>query len=77
MAAVRNLARTWAEDLKGTGIRVNVLAPGLGRSGQWGWSAALAAGFYPFIFADCAKILVAAAVMPALWRVIFPRTPRG
>src|ERR1035437_2323450 len=24
-AAVRNLARTWAEDLKGTGIRVNVL----------------------------------------------------
>jgi len=27
-AAVRNLARTWAEDLKGTGIRVNVLAPG-------------------------------------------------
>ncbi len=27
-AAVRNLARTWAEDLKGTGIRVNVLSPG-------------------------------------------------
>src|SRR5487761_2760700 len=27
-AAVRNLARTWAEDLKGTGIRVNVLTPG-------------------------------------------------
>src|SRR5258708_3892124 len=25
-AAVRNLARTWAEDLKGTGIRVNVLS---------------------------------------------------
>src|SRR3546814_4447570 len=24
-AAVRNLARSWAEDLKGTGIRVNVL----------------------------------------------------
>jgi NAD(P)-dependent dehydrogenase (short-subunit alcohol dehydrogenase family) len=23
-----NLARTWAEDLKGTGIRVNVLSPG-------------------------------------------------
>ncbi|KAK9417337.1 putative short-chain dehydrogenase reductase sdr protein [Seiridium unicorne] len=28
-AAVRNLARSWAEDLKGTGIRVNVLSPGL------------------------------------------------
>ena len=27
-AAVRNLARTWAEDLKGTGIRLNVLSPG-------------------------------------------------
>jgi NAD(P)-dependent dehydrogenase (short-subunit alcohol dehydrogenase family) len=27
-AAVRNLARTWADDLKGTGIRVNVLSPG-------------------------------------------------
>jgi hypothetical protein len=27
-AAVRNLARTWAEDLKGTGIRVNVPSPG-------------------------------------------------
>ena len=27
-AAVSNLARTWAEDLKGTGIRVNVLSPG-------------------------------------------------
>ncbi|NYH20070.1 SDR family NAD(P)-dependent oxidoreductase [Paraburkholderia bryophila] len=27
-AAVRNLARSWAEDLKGTGIRINVLSPG-------------------------------------------------
>ena len=27
-AAVRNLARIWAEDLKGSGIRVNVLTPG-------------------------------------------------
>jgi NAD(P)-dependent dehydrogenase (short-subunit alcohol dehydrogenase family) len=27
-AAVRNLARSWAEDLKDTGIRVNVLSPG-------------------------------------------------
>lgn len=43
-AAVRNLARSWAWDLKGTGIRVNVLSPGptatpgllngLARSGQ-------------------------------------------
>jgi NAD(P)-dependent dehydrogenase (short-subunit alcohol dehydrogenase family) len=27
-AAVRNLAKTWALDLKGSGIRVNVLSPG-------------------------------------------------
>jgi NAD(P)-dependent dehydrogenase (short-subunit alcohol dehydrogenase family) len=43
-AAIRNLARSWALDLKGTGIRVNVLSPGatatpgllnaLARSGQ-------------------------------------------
>ena len=25
---MRNLAKTWAHDLKGTGIRVNVLSPG-------------------------------------------------
>jgi len=25
---VRNLAKSWAQDLKGTGIRVNVLSPG-------------------------------------------------
>lgn len=48
-AAVRNLARTWAEDLKGTGIRVNVLSPGptatelakaaLGEAGQQAFAA--------------------------------------
>src|SRR3984893_13673149 len=27
-AAIRNFARSWALDLKGTGIRVNVLSPG-------------------------------------------------
>ena len=48
-AAVRNLARTWAEDLKGSGIRVNVLSPGatatelakeaLGEEGQKAYAA--------------------------------------
>jgi biotin transport system substrate-specific component len=33
-----------------------------------GLSAALAIGFFPFIVADLAKLLVAAAVMPGLWR---------
>jgi len=27
-AAIRNLARSWAQDLRGTGVRVNVLSPG-------------------------------------------------
>ncbi|WP_225031420.1 SDR family NAD(P)-dependent oxidoreductase [Paraburkholderia sp. XV] len=48
-AAVRNLARTWAEELKSTGIRVNVLSPGatatelakeaLGEEGQKAYGA--------------------------------------
>src|SRR6201995_1632032 len=48
-AAVRNLAKTWAEELKGTGIRVNVLTPGptatelakqaLGEEGQKAFAA--------------------------------------
>ncbi len=48
-AAVRNLAKTWAEELKGTGIRVNVLSPGptatelakaaLGEEGQKAFAA--------------------------------------
>ena len=32
-----------------------------------GLSAALAAGFYPFILADVIKLLLAAGVMPSLW----------
>jgi len=31
--------------------------------------AALAAGFFPFVLADLAKLLVAAGVMPTLWRM--------
>lgn len=48
-AAIRNFARTWAEELKGTGIRVNVLSPGptatelareaLGEEGQKAYGA--------------------------------------
>jgi biotin transport system substrate-specific component len=32
-----------------------------------GFSAALAAGFFPFVVADLLKLLVAAGVMPGLW----------
>ncbi|MGE5244406.1 MAG: biotin transporter BioY [Betaproteobacteria bacterium] len=38
-----------------------VAQPGRGLSG------ALAAGFLPFVIADCLKLLVAAGVMPGLW----------
>jgi biotin transport system substrate-specific component len=34
-----------------------------------GVSAALAAGFYPFVVPDFAKLLVASGVMPALWKI--------
>lgn len=34
-----------------------------------GVSGALATGFYPFIIADLAKLLIAACVMPGLWRL--------
>ena len=37
-------------------------------------SAALAAGFYPFIVEDVIKLLVAGAVMPGLWRLTRFRT---
>jgi biotin transport system substrate-specific component len=35
-----------------------------------GLAAALRAGLYPFLPADIVKILIAAAVMPAVWRVV-------
>ena len=34
-----------------------------------GFSAVLAAGFFPFILPDVLKLLVAAAVMPGLWKI--------
>jgi biotin transporter BioY len=34
-----------------------------------GLSGALAAGFFPFILPDLLKLLIAASVMPGLWKV--------
>ena len=34
------------------------------------WSAALAAGFYPFILADIGKAAIAAALLPGVWRIV-------
>jgi biotin transport system substrate-specific component len=39
-------------------------------------SSALAVGFYPFIIADVLKLLVAAAVMPGLWKITGIIAPR-
>jgi biotin transport system substrate-specific component len=41
-----------------------------------GLPAALAAGLYPFVAADLAKVLVASGVMPALWAITGRATPR-
>ena len=46
-----------------------VLWLSIGMQPARGFAAALASGFYPFILADVAKLLVAAGVMPGLWRV--------
>jgi biotin transport system substrate-specific component len=35
-----------------------------------GMPAALAAGVYPFVAADLLKLLAAAGVLPALWRLL-------
>jgi biotin transport system substrate-specific component len=52
---------------------VVVFAGGVGwlmiGASRLGWSAALAAGFYPFVIPDFAKVLVASGVMPALWKI--------
>jgi biotin transport system substrate-specific component len=45
---------------------VSWLATFMPESGRMG--AALAAGLYPFVLADLAKICLASAVLPALWR---------
>jgi biotin transport system substrate-specific component len=38
-----------------------------------GLAGALAAGFYPFLLADLAKLAIAAAVLPTAWRLIGDR----
>ena len=46
-----------------------VLWLAIGMQPARGFSAALATGFYPFFLPDLAKLLIAAGVMPGLWRV--------
>jgi biotin transport system substrate-specific component len=46
---------------------LTLFAPGAdGRSLQ----TALAFGFYPFVLVDLAKLAIAAAVMPAAWKLL-------
>ena len=45
-----------------------LFAPGADRRSL---SAALAVGFYPFVVADLVKLCLAAAIMPAAWRLLF------
>jgi biotin transporter BioY len=39
-----------------------------------GLQAAIAAGLFPFVYADLLKIMLASGVMPGLWR-LFGREP--
>jgi len=41
-----------------------------------GMQAALATGLYPFIIPDVIKLLVAAGLVPALWRLVGRRGTR-
>jgi biotin transport system substrate-specific component len=52
---------------------LGLFARTVGQQAPVGLGAALAAGLYPFLVADAAKILVAGGVTPALWR-LFGRT---
>jgi biotin transport system substrate-specific component len=41
-----------------------------------GIAAALAAGVMPFVVADLLKLFAAAGILPGLWRLLGPNTPR-
>ena len=47
------------------------------RPAAQGLDVALRTGLYPFVPADLVKICVAAAVMPAVWRLVGNRHPRS
>ena len=51
-------------------IWLGLFVPSSGSSAAIGISAALAAGLYPFLLADILKVVLAAAIMPALRRAI-------
>lgn len=49
---------------------LGLFATSLGQPAAIGVQGALAAGLYPFAAADVVKILAAAGIMPALWRLL-------
>jgi biotin transport system substrate-specific component len=63
LAMVCGLAMVFAGGVLWLGLVPSGAQPAPGLSG------ALATGFYPFILADLAKLLLAAGVMPGLWRL--------
>jgi biotin transport system substrate-specific component len=52
------------------------LMPAAGTTHVVGLQAALAQGFYPFVLADIAKVLLAGAVLPALWGLVGSTRPK-
>ena len=51
----------------GVTMLASQLTPALGAGA---WNAALQAGFYPFVLVDAVKLLVAAAVLPGIWKLV-------
>lgn len=47
-----------------------LFATAMGQSAAVGFGAALAAGLYPFVLTDVLKLVVAAGVLPGVWRII-------
>jgi biotin transport system substrate-specific component len=54
-----------------------LFARAAGQSAPVGIQAALVSGLYPFVVADLLKILLAAGVMPGLWRLFGSSRPIG
>ena len=72
--AERGLDRRYGTSILAMGAGLTVIFAGgvLWLASGVGWGPAVAVGFEPFIAVDVAKILVAGAVLPGVWRLLGP-----
>jgi biotin transport system substrate-specific component len=66
-AMAAGLAVIFAGGVSWLAILARPIAPGV--SGAIGFERALATGLLPFVLADLVKLLLAAGILPALWRL--------